>query len=119
MIVSTEDSLLEELLLEWQEARERGRPSSAEELCRQHPELLQPLREQISALEAMQALLDVEPGSPLRSVKVETSSASLPGSTPEIPGYETLILIGEGGMGAVYRARQLGLQRLVAIKMIR
>src|ERR1700688_3123243 len=38
---------------------------------------------------------------------------------PEVPGYEILGLLGHGGMGVVYRARQLKAQRLVALKMIR
>ena len=34
------------------------------------------------------------------------------------PGYEVLSLLGRGGMGAVYQARQIELDRLVAIKLL-
>jgi serine/threonine-protein kinase len=106
---------ISELLLRWEELRQQGRTAAPEELCRDHPELTEEVRRRIRVLEAVYRVpTGPDPaGDTLGADPVERRPRPA-----VVGGYEVVGELGQGGMGVVYKARQVALNRPVALKMI-
>ncbi len=109
---------LDELLHHWRERRRQGETLSAEDLCRDAPDLLEGVKARLQRL-GMES-----DRSPPQSTIQEGSLGTQPHLEEEPPltdleGYTIERELGRGGMGIVYLARQLGFNRLVAVKVLR
>jgi WD40 repeat protein len=126
--LSGREQRLQEALVACLEAVEGGRAPDREELLARYPDCAAELEEFLTGRDQVDRV-----AAPYRQVAVAAGRAggadtppgpvadgTLPGT--ETPGsfgdYELLEEVARGGMGVVYRARQVSLNRAVALKMI-
>jgi tetratricopeptide (TPR) repeat protein len=90
-----------------------------EEVCRDCPDLLPQVKERWKEFcQVDEALGAVFPGLRTQSVAGTIANVAPTIGLPQIPGYAVEAILGYGGMGVVYKARQSVLDRVVAVKML-
>lgn len=110
-----DEEVLLDLLLRWEELKNRGQQVSVQDLCRERPDLKATLEKRIKALEATSWLekpLDDD----------DPPDFELPPHLPNNPKvfsgrYRLDALIAEGGFAQVWKGTDLELKRVVAVKI--
>lgn len=105
---------LEDVLAEYLRALEQGERIDREALVGRHPHLADELRSFLANRDEMERV-----AAPIRTEALAYRPPPAIGETLRYFGdFELLEKIAQGGMGVVYKARQLSLDRIVALKMV-
>ena len=110
----SDESRIQQLL---EETLDSDRPP--EEVCAEFPELLWQVRERLRRCQTVEAQINAlfPPSNQAASARRrQLISGGEP--LPRIPGYQVEAVLGRGGVGVVYKARHLKLNRHVALKML-
>ena len=106
----------EEALRQFIDARMRGEQPDLEAFVNQYPEFEDQIRQKVRSFRKIDALFDTLMRSAANEFANTATGEDLIGQ--KIGSFEIVEMIGKGGMGIVYLARDSKLDRLVAIKKL-
>jgi hypothetical protein len=133
---AAEEAAVDLIYSEFLLREELGETPQPDDYTARFPRYAASLRSQLELHALLRATQPLEPPTPRtlpRGPSAEThgrpadqtpgmnsrAAAAPPEELPRIPGYEIFARLGAGGPGVVYRARELSLDRDVALKMLR
>ena len=111
-ILPTGEARLAQIMDEYMVSLEQGTPLDLEKLAAQHPDLAEEIRSITASLELLhQATAQMRPAA-------ERTGQQPMERAKRLGDFEIGRELGRGGMGVVYEAHQLSLQRQVALKVL-
>jgi WD40 repeat protein/tRNA A-37 threonylcarbamoyl transferase component Bud32 len=115
---SSADHQLHEIIAAYLHAVDAGGTPDRQQLLRSHPDLAEALAAFFADHDRMHQAAAPPPAGDLATQPPEETPATPLGRVRYFGDYELFEEIARGGMGVVYKARQVSLNRIVALKMI-